>query len=229
MIEIHVLRLDVGTSAVREADVLLSCDELKRAHRFARTRDSRRYSVARAALRRHLGARLGVAPQSIEFAYGAHGKPSLAGQHAATGLRFNVSYAGEVAAFAFTTGCEVGVDIEALRAMPDAARITHGLASPTERRAWESLAPGQRLHGFFNWWTRKEAFVKACGGGLSMPLDAFDVSFAPGVSARLLRCGDVAGERAAWTLRAFTPAPDVIGAVAFAGGETEVETHVARD
>jgi 4'-phosphopantetheinyl transferase len=216
VVEIRMIQLDADTAAVREAATVLSRDERRRARRFARPRDSRRFTVARAALRRCLGDRLGVPPQTIEFAYGAHGKPCLGGRHTGADLRFNVSHCDDVAALAFATGGEVGVDIEALRAVPDAEAITGYLGSAAERHAWKSLSKRQKLRGFFNWWTRKEAFVKARGAGLSLPLDTFDVSFVPGAPARLLRVADAAGEVSGWSLRAFVPGPRLVGAVVFA-------------
>jgi 4'-phosphopantetheinyl transferase len=229
VVEIRMLRLDVGAAAVRDAASLLSRDERQRARSFARPCDCRRFTVTRAALRRQLGERLGVAPQTIEFAYGPHGKPCLAGSQAGADVHFNVSHSDDFAALAFASGGEIGVDIEALRAVPDAETIAGSLASPVERRAWKTLPARQRVRGFFNWWTRKEAFVKARGGGLSIPLDAFDVAFAPGASARLLRVAGAPGEGAGWSLRAFAPGPHLVGAVAFASGEMETETRVARD
>ncbi|HET7132461.1 MAG TPA: 4'-phosphopantetheinyl transferase superfamily protein, partial [Gammaproteobacteria bacterium] len=170
----------------------------------------------------------GVAPRAITFTYGPHGKPRLGGKHASC-LRFNVSHAGEVAALAFADRGEIGVDIEALRPVPDAEAIARGFGSMAERSAWDSLAPRQKLLGFFNWWTRKEAFVKACGGGLSAPLDTFDVSFTPGTPARLLRVAGLTGDQAGWTLHAFIPGPRLAGAVACMAEEREAETRVACD
>ena len=228
MIEIRMLRLDVSAAAVSDAEALLSRDERRRAQRFARSRDRRRFTVARAALRRHLAARLGVPPQTIDFAYGPHGKPCLAGSHAGADLCFNVSHCNDFAALAFAAGRDIGVDIEAMRPVPDAEAITGSFASAAERRAWESLAEGQKRRGFFNWWTRKEAFVKARGGGLSLSLDAFDVTFVPGAPARLLRVADATGGTG-WSLQTFAPGPRLVGAVAFAAGDMEVETRVAHD
>ena len=229
MVEIQMMQLDVDAAAVREADALLSPDEQWRARRFARARDCRRYTVARAALRRHLGSRLGVAPQAVEFAYGPHGKPCLAECHGAPDLRFNVSRCDDVAAIAFASGREVGVDIEAVREMPDAEAITGQLGSAIERRTWSALGSREKLRGFFNWWTRKEAFVKARGGGLSLSLHAFDVSFAPGAPARLLRIADSRGDESGWSLDAFEPGAGLVGAIAFAAGDVEAEKIDVHD
>jgi len=177
---------------------LLSADERERAGRFAFERDRRRYIVARARLRQLLGERLGAAPESLRFVYQAHGKPALARCLGQRDLRFNVSHCGEVAAYAFTEGREVGVDIEEVRELPDADELALRFFAPDERAAYLCLPLRERLRGFFNCWTRKEAFVKALGAGLSQPLDAYDVSRAPG----------------GYSLSSFEPAPGLIGAVA---------------
>ncbi len=215
-VEIVMTPLDVAGAATREAATLLSADERLRASRFARARDRRRFTVARAELRRQLGARLAVPPATIEFAYGVHGKPRLAGGPARADLRFSVSHSGGVAALAFATGREIGVDIEVVRPVPEAGTIAARMCSPAEWRAWDSLAERHKLRGFLDWWTRKEAFLKARGDGLCHPLDAFDVSLAPDASACLLRVADSAGDGARWALHAFAPGPRHVGAVAFA-------------
>jgi 4'-phosphopantetheinyl transferase len=210
------MSLDVGPAAARAAATLLSDDERRRASGFARIRDRRRFTVARAELRRRLGMRLGVPPRGVAFAYGPHGKPYLAERRAHAHLRFNVSHTDGVVALAFANGRDVGVDIEVLRAVPDAGAVAARLCSPAEWRAWASLAEHQKRRGFLNWWTRKEAFVKARGSGLCHPFDAFDVSLAPGEPARLLRVAGETAHGAGWTLRALDCGPRLVGAVAFA-------------
>jgi 4'-phosphopantetheinyl transferase len=206
---VHPLDIDAGPLAG-----LLSADERERAGRFAFERDRRRYIVARARLRQLLGERLGAAPESLQFVYKPHGKPALARCPGRRDLRFNVSHCGEVAAYAFAEGRAVGVDIEEIRELPDAEDIAMRFFSRRERAAYMRLPVRERPQGFFNCWTRKEAFIKALGSGLSCPLDSFDVSFAPGRPARILRVGRVAASRCGWTLRSFVPGPGLVGAVA---------------
>jgi 4'-phosphopantetheinyl transferase len=206
---VHPLDIDAGRLAR-----LLSVDERERAGRFAFERDRRRYIVARARLRQLLGERLGVAPECLRFVYQPQGKPALASCPGQRDLRFNVSHCGEVAAYAFAEGREVGVDIEEVRELPDADDIVMRFFSRRERGAYMRLPLRERPQGFFNCWTRKEAFIKALGSGLSCPLDSFDVSFAPGRPARILRVGRVAASRCGWTLRSFVPGPGLVGAVA---------------
>ena len=156
-------------------------------------------------------ARLAEAEQ--ELRYGAHGKPELAGRFARSGLRFNVSHCDDVAVYAFSCGPEVGIDVEAIRALPDAEAIARRFFSRRENAAYLALDQRDRPLGFFQCWTRKEAFIKALGEGLSHPLDSFDVSLAPGEPAELLRIEPVPGDDRAWRLESFSPAPGYVGAV----------------
>jgi 4'-phosphopantetheinyl transferase len=212
-VEVVVAGLDIGPQAVRAAAALLSEAELRRAGRFAFERDRRRYTVARARLRQLLAQRLASPPQAIELAYGRQGKPALAARHPGPDLRFNVSHCDDLAVYAFAWGREVGIDVEAVRPLCDAADIAARFFSRRESEAYHALEPGDRPLGFFNCWTRKEAFIKALGEGLSHPLERFDVSLAPGEPARLLSVADTPGEACGWQLRSFCPAPGFVAAV----------------
>jgi 4'-phosphopantetheinyl transferase len=211
-IEVVVAHLDAGPDAVRALAALLSEDERQRAGRFVFARDRRRFTVARGLLRRLLGERLGVSPGSVELVYGRRGKPALAQSFAGAGLGFNVSHCNGVAVYGFTRGAEIGIDVETVRALPDADEIAARAFSRRENEAYLALDPRDRPLGFFNCWTRKEAFVKALGDGLRHGLDRFDVSLAPGEPARLLRVADLPGERCGWSLRSFSPGAGMVGA-----------------
>src|SRR4029077_3586273 len=121
---------------------------------------------------------------------------------------------GEVAAYAFAEGRAVGVDIEQVRELPEADDIAMRFFSRRERGAYLRLPRRERPQGFFNCWTRKEAFIKALGEGLSHPLDTFDVSLAPGKPAELLRGEPVPRDDRGWRLASFSPAPGFVAAVA---------------
>lgn len=183
----------------------LAQDERDRAARFARPVHRDRYIVARARLRQILGARIGRDPRDIAFRYGANGKPSIDG-----GPEFNLSHSGDLAALAISGDGAVGLDIERQRTIEDAVARRH--FSPAEYAELSRLPSADWLGGFYRCWTRKEAVIKACGLGLSMPLDSFDVTLTPGHGARLIRIdGDTP---AAWRLVHFDPAPGWAGAVA---------------
>lgn len=212
-IEVVVTRLDVGAEAVRASAALLSDAERQRASRFAFDRDRRRFIVARAWLRRLLSARLGVRPETVELVYGANGKPALAQRFADSDLRFNVSHSDDVAVYAFAARREIGVDVEAIRVIRDADDIAGRFFSRHENEAYLALGPRDKPLGFFNCWTRKEAFIKALGDGLYHPLDAFDVSLTPGEPARILRVDDTPGADCGWSLDSFSPVSGFVAAV----------------
>ena len=213
-VEVVSVRLDVTRDALRSAAALLSNDERQRASRFAFERDRNRFLAARGRLRELLAARLGVAPAAVQLVYGARGKPALSPHFADAELHFNVSHCGDVAAYAFARRREVGVDVEHVRLMPDSDEIAARFFSRRENEAYRALDPRDKLVGFFNCWTRKEAFVKALGVGLSLHLERFDVSLAPGEPARLLRIERGLSERAGWRLAAFSPLPGYVAALA---------------
>jgi 4'-phosphopantetheinyl transferase len=159
-------------------------DELERAGRFRFGRDRRRYLAGRARLRALLGSYVGEEPGRLHFSYGRHGKPALDNDRS---VRFNLTHCGSRAVLALARGCEIGVDIELVR--PDFAEenIAEHFFSMTEVSWLRHLPPDQQRQAFFECWTRKESFLKAKGGGLSIPLHAFDVAFGPGRTAELLR------------------------------------------
>ncbi len=128
-------------------------------------------------------------------------------------LRFNCSHSDDVAAYAFSPGREIGIDIESVRTIHDAEDIAARFFSRREYEAYLALEPRDRPLGFFNCWTRKEAFVKALGDGLDYPLDRFDVTLAPGEPAKILRVENTPGDHCGWTLHSFVPGPGLIGAL----------------
>lgn len=175
-VDVHCIRLDADPDGCA---ALLSPEERGRAARFRFDRDRAHFSVCRGTLRRLLGEALSLAPERIEFSYGAHGKPETAG------INFNVSHSGGFALIAISKRRVVGVDIERMdRSFAD-DRIPERFFSPGEVLALRALPQGDQLEAFFRIWTRKEAYLKACGLGLSLALDSFDVSL--GCSAAFLR------------------------------------------
>jgi 4'-phosphopantetheinyl transferase len=212
-IDVVVTRLDLRPAAVRALAVWLSDAERIRARRFAFDRDRRRFVVTRARLRQLLGVRLDVRPESVDLVYGERGKPALARGYAGSDLRFNVSHSDDVAVYAFSSGREIGIDVEAVRVIRDADDIAARFFSRCEYESYLALDARHRPLGFFNCWTRKEAFIKALGDGLYHPLDSFDVSLAPGEPAEILRIGHIPGDHCGWRLRSFSPFPGYVGAV----------------
>jgi 4'-phosphopantetheinyl transferase len=215
-VEVVSVPLTAAPAAAGELAQCLSDEERGRAGRFAFERDRRRFIVGRAWLRRLLASRLGLQPEAVEITYGPHGKPGLPPHLADSGLRFNVSHSEDLAVYAFSRGCEIGIDVEAVRAIEDADAIAERFFSARENSAYRALDPRDKPLGFFNCWTRKEAFIKAIGDGLYHPLDSFDVSLAPGEPATILRVDDFPGERCGWHLESLSPAPGFVAAVVVA-------------
>jgi 4'-phosphopantetheinyl transferase len=191
----------------------LSPDERHRADRFRFERDRRHFSVARGLLRTILGDYLGVNPDRVAFRYGRQGKPALAGAFESSGVHFNLSHGHGRSLYAVALRREVGVDLERVRPLGDEATLAERFFSAREKTALRALPGAQRIQGFFNCWTRKEAYVKATGDGLSCPLDRFHVSLIPGEPARILEIdGDPHGP-SRWWMQALEPEPGYVGAV----------------
>ncbi len=219
--EVHLwfASLERTGSEVLHFTGVLSEDEGARAARFLFERDRRRFVVARGWLRTILGGYLQTPPGAIRFAYGEFGKPVLPD---AGDLCFNLSHSDERVLCAVTRERQVGVDLERLRPMPEMDAIAAQVFSAREQAAYRSVAPDARARAFFNGWTRKEAYIKAIGDGLSCPLERFDVSLTPGEPARLLGVeGDLAAP-ARWTLHAWDPEPGCVAAVAVEGCDCRV-------
>ncbi len=217
--EVHVWRahLDLAPAQVRELLRTLTPDERARARRFRFRRDRDRFIVARGVLRAILGRYLGVDPGRLRFRYSPYGKPALADEFEDEGIRFNLAHSQGIALYAVSRGRDVGVDVEYVRADLADERIAERFFSPREVAMLRAVPAEQRREAFFHCWTRKEAYVKARGEGLSLPLDQFDVSLAPGEPAALLSTPGDPPEVTRWSLRALDPGPGYIAALAVEG------------
>jgi 4'-phosphopantetheinyl transferase len=193
--EVHVWRGSLLRPAPEVARLrsLLAPDERERADRYRFERDRSRYIVGRATLRLLLARYLAAAPRELEFEYGEFDKPYLAG-----GPSFNLSHSGEVALYAFADTGEIGVDVELDDADFASERIAERFFSPAEVGVLRSLPAESQPRAFLTCWTRKEAFIKARGDGLSLALDSFDVTLAPDIPAALLRTAWCDEEPAQW-------------------------------
>jgi 4'-phosphopantetheinyl transferase len=208
--EVHVWKVDL--SALVPDVRVLSRDEHERAARFHFERDRQHFKVSRSALRIVLGHYLNLPPQSLDFAQTEYGKPFLTNPEAA-GVLFNLSHSGEIAVIAVARDREVGVDVEFMRTDVATNEVAEHFFSVAEIYTLSGLEPHVRTQAFFNCWTRKEAYVKARGEGLSMPLDVFDVSLAPEVSAAMLSNRVDKSEPSRWIFQDLQIAPDYAGAL----------------
>jgi 4'-phosphopantetheinyl transferase len=194
--EVHVWRiaLDQPESVVAEFRDTLEAEELERAGRFHFEKHRRHFVVGRGGLRYVLSRYLNVRPEEFRFSYGAYGKPALVDE----GLRFNMSHSHGEALFALARDRELGVDVEYIRADFASEDIARRFFSRAEVAAFNGLKREEQVAAFFRCWTRKEAYIKAIGRGLSEPLDAFDVTLAPGEAAALLRAER--GDASRWAM-----------------------------
>jgi len=176
--EVHVwhLRLDPSDSCIVRLKDSLSAEELERAARFRFDRHRAEFILARGSLRSLLGAYLAIPPDEVCFQYSEHGKPSVAEVHSPSSLHFNVSHTEGMAIFGFCRGHRIGVDVERLRDDFRADEISERFFSLSERAALNNAPTAQSHELFFRVWTRKEAYIKARGEGLSHHLHQFDVS-----------------------------------------------------
>jgi len=174
---VFVWRVNIGLSQaeLQWLEALLSVEEAAHVSRFHRQEDRRRAIVSRGVLRILLAHELNDEPDRIKLFYGAQGKPELDAR-AARGLQFNVSHSHEEILIALASERAVGVDIEHIRPAIHDLEISQQNFTATESRALLAFPPAERSAGFFAYWTCKEAFIKAKGGGLSLPLDEFEVT-----------------------------------------------------
>lgn len=217
--EVHLWRLDLqaGARRVDQGKSILSADEKTRAARYHREIDRQHYIAARATLRQILGSYLKTNPAALTFAYSEKEKPSLGGAEAVAGIEFNISHSGSIALLAFARQREIGVDVEQIRRDFDTAQIAARFFSAAEQKQLAALPEQQRADAFFLCWTRKEAYIKATGKGLSLPLHQFDVSLAPQEQDALLATRPDAHERTRWVMRDISVPEGYAAAICVSG------------
>lgn len=220
--EIHVWRVDLehAEDVVQQFRRTLEEDEVYRADRFHFEKDRRAFTVSRGFLRHVLGRYVGTKPEALRFSYGPYGKPALNGEHKNSSLRFNMSHSRAVGLIAVSDTNELGVDVEYIRADFATEDIARRFFSPHEVAAFNALSNELRVAAFFRCWTRKEAYIKAIGRGLSQPLDGFDVTLDPETPPALLRVdGDDASR---WSLRDIEVGSDYAAALVVEGQISEI-------
>jgi 4'-phosphopantetheinyl transferase len=223
--EIHVWKADLSVSEAElgGSESRLSEDEQDRAGRFHFAKDRGSYVVARAVLRTLLGSYLDTAAESLVFDYGPQGKPCLAPQTAADPISFNLSHSSTLALVALTRGHAIGVDVELIRERQNWEEVAERFFTDDEVLALRALPSAARTSEFFRFWTRKEAYIKGRGEGLSIPLNRFSVAGGhPGPV-----CADDSMELeefSRWSLHDLDPGAGFRGAVAVRAPEMRVRT-----
>ena len=217
--EAHIWRvyLDQDRLTIQRTLQLLSEDERQRAAKYYFQRDRKHFVSARGALRMILSRYIDLPPEHIRFSVNQYGKPSLQQGLDDDLPRFNVAHSGAIALYAFAKGREVGVDVEYVTGDSSNLEVAERFFSPTETSMLRRVAPEARTVAFFDCWTRKEAYIKARGEGLSHPLQRFTVSLNPGQPASLLTTDDDPHEASRWTLIDLFPGFEYRAALAVEG------------
>jgi 4'-phosphopantetheinyl transferase len=218
--EVHVWTAsrDAPDDAVEAFRALLNDDERRRADRFVFPDDRRRFAVSRGLLRTILGRYLGRSPESLRFIANAHGKPGLdPALNIDLPIRFNLSHSGPWVVYALTLGRDLGVDIEQIRPEFGGFAIAERFFAPGEVAELRGLPEASRALAFFHGWTRKEAYIKAKGKGLALPLDEFEVAIDPARPAALLSTLPDPAEAARWSLVEIPAEDGYVAAVCVEG------------
>lgn len=214
--EIHVWRasLDLVTARVQSLFSTLAEDERQKAHRLFHQQSRERRIVSRGLLRAILGRYLAMEPHELRFCYGPYGKPALSPESGGATLGFNVSHSSGLALYAVTRGQEIGVDIERVRPGLDFERTANRFFSAGEVAALRAQPADRRHEAFFACWTGKEAYIKASGKGLSVPLDQFEVSFVAGEPIGLSSITGDPDTASRWSLHRLYPGPGYVATLA---------------
>jgi 4'-phosphopantetheinyl transferase len=222
--EVQLWRIDLEAVGADESlwQRTLSSDELDRASRFHFPRDRQRFASSRSLLRILLAGYLVTDPARVNFSYSKNGKPSLGPAHEGSNVKFNISHSGGITLLAFTRGREIGVDVEQVRSDFDVQAIARRFFSPREQNQLADLPVEKSVDAFFRCWTRKEAYIKAIGDGLSLPLNQFDVSVESGETNALLATRPDDSEAGHWLLREVPAGPGYIAAVCVRGQDCKV-------
>lgn len=218
--EIHIWRkrLDDCNSDVNKYECILSRDELEKAHRFKFEKDKNYYIVGRGTLREILSKYLNADSAKLKFSYSQNGKPSLENNK----LKFNLSHSNGYAAYAFTTDDEIGIDVEYMREIPDILQVSERFFSEMERDELNKIGENQLELGFFNCWTRKEAFLKAIGDGLSYPLENFSVTLNPKDEPKIFWIKDHPDKIKFWSLYNLPAAIHYVSSVAIKAKDKKI-------
>ncbi len=221
-VDVWQICLDAPESEVHLQEVLAR-DEIVRAKRFHFTRDRQHFVRCRSAVREILGRYLEIPAREIRFTYEANGKPQVVEDQNPRQLRFNISHSADLAVIAVVAGRAIGVDVEKVKPDVEYLELAERFFSRNEYQALSAVPSNQLGRAFFACWTRKEAFIKACGDGLSFPLSEFSVSIYPDAPATLneVRADPKAAIR--WSLFNLRPREGFIGALAVEGPPQPIE------
>jgi 4'-phosphopantetheinyl transferase len=202
---------------VQSLQYTLAPDEQTRAERFYFQKDRERFIVARGLLRVILSRYLDTTPSQLRFRYGLYGKPSLVTTPGQDTVNFNSSRSRGLTLYAIARNREVGIDLEYMRTDFACEQVAEQFFSSREKATLRAFPTGMKHEAFFTCWTRKEAYIKARGKGLSLPLNQFDVSVTPGEPALLVNTRGDSQETSRWSLQELRPRTGYMAALAVEG------------
>ncbi len=215
--DVHLWKAHIARSqdAVERLWQVLESDEKERAERFRFERDRNAFVVSRGLLRTLTAEYLSCGVEAIDLVQGPYGKPQLAGP--VSDLRFNVSHSGDLSVLAFASGAEIGVDVEKTTRDIPFLDIGRRFFARSEMDVMERLPSARIRDAFYACWTRKEAYIKALGLGVTHGLSNFAVSVHPDDAPSLLASDldPAAPER--WEIADFYPDRGYRGALAIQG------------
>ena len=221
-IQVWLVCLDASTHQTESLLGILSADELARSRRFRFERDQNRFIAARGILRNILGCYLGKNPRELRFEYTPHGKPGLAANSGYDTLCFNLSHSDAFALYAVARGRNIGIDIERVRDDVAVEQIARRFFSQGEISSLERIDKNKRSELFFQYWTRKEAFLKAMGKGVSFPMERVDVSLLSGrIPSPITLPGDNT-ESSSWYGQDLFPGRGYAAAIAVEGSDWDL-------
>jgi 4'-phosphopantetheinyl transferase len=217
--EVHVWRAstNVDEKQLKYLQGIISEEEQRRAAKFYFEKDRIRFIVARGYLRMILAYYLDQLPEEFRFSYNKYGKPSLE-DAINNDVRFNLSHSDEMILYGFTRCREIGVDIELTRTSKDTIQILDHFFSELEKEDFKIIPEQKKKEVFYVCWTRKEAYIKARGKGLSIPLDDFSVTLIPGYPAKLIKA-DKDSEESQWHMKDISAASGFAAAAVVSGTE----------
>jgi 4'-phosphopantetheinyl transferase len=215
--QVHIWRIDINQHLNDIINLLAILDnkEKQQAQRFKFNKDRNCLICSHAILRILLSKYLACVPKSITYEYNQYGKPMLSNNN--NKLHFNLSHSHQKAIIAITKDNPIGIDIEYMQTKQSLAEIAKRFFAAQEYHEYKQLPNKQKIHGFYNAWTRKEAFVKAIGEGITHPLKNFVVNLTPGTNAKILSIKNHETAPQDWQLHSFTVAEKYCAALAWEG------------
>lgn len=213
--ETHVWRakLNLSTDNIAELTQILSEDERLKANRFRFAHHQRRYIAARGILRKIVSSYLNTDSNLVKFEYNSRGKPKIADFLNQINLQFNVSHSEDLALYGFTRDRRIGIDLEYLKKLDDVAKIAQRFFTATESSLIAALSGDEQKRVFLQFWTAKEAYLKAIGTGLTGGLEQVEISLEP-QSTLLISGGNLVENAANWSLQRFNPETDYVATIA---------------